>query len=265
MAAPKEDEKKHFVLVHGVCHGAWCWYKLKPRLESAGHRVTAVDLSASGINTKKIQDVRSMSEYSQPLLELISSIPSHEKVVLVGHSFGGFSLGLAMENFPHKIFVAVFLTALLPDTIHQPSYVIDQFCSRTPGDVWLDTQFGSVGSTEQPLTSIFFGPNCMSSSLYQLSPIEDLELAKTLIRPGSLFQEDLAKEKKFSDKAYGSVPIVYAVCDEDKAISVEFQRWMIENGGVTDVVEIHGADHMPMFSKPQEVCDCLIKIAHKYA
>ncbi|KAL5557136.1 hypothetical protein UlMin_039372 [Ulmus minor] len=191
-----------------------------------------------------------MSEYSQPLLELISSLPSHEKVVLVGHSLGGLSLGLAMENFPHKILVAVFLTAFLPDTIHQPSY----YCSRTPGDAWLDTQFGSFGSTEQPLTSMFFGPNFLSSNLYQLSPIEDHCSWKTL-----------AKEKKFSDKAYGSVPIVYAVCDEDKAIPVEFQGWMIENGGVTDVVEIHGADHMAMLSKPQEVCDCLIKITHKYA
>lgn len=39
---------KHFVLVHGLCHGAWCWYKLAPLLEAAGHRVTAVDLAASG-------------------------------------------------------------------------------------------------------------------------------------------------------------------------------------------------------------------------
>ncbi|KAI5316687.1 hypothetical protein L3X38_036394 [Prunus dulcis] len=49
--------QKHFVLVHGACHGSWCWYKIKPRLESAGHRVTALDLAASGINTKAIQDV----------------------------------------------------------------------------------------------------------------------------------------------------------------------------------------------------------------
>ncbi|KAL5557144.1 hypothetical protein UlMin_039380 [Ulmus minor] len=138
MAAPKEDEKKHFVLVHGACHGAWCWYKLKPRLESAGHRITAIDLLASSINTKKIQDVRSMSEYSQPLLELISSIPSHEKVILVGHCLGGLSLALAMENFPHKILVCRFLD----------------------------------GSTEGPLTLLVVGPKFLSSKAFQLSPIE---------------------------------------------------------------------------------------------
>ena len=39
---------KHFVLVHGLCHGAWSWYKVTTALESAGHRVTALDLAASG-------------------------------------------------------------------------------------------------------------------------------------------------------------------------------------------------------------------------
>ncbi|TYH44746.1 hypothetical protein ES332_D11G216800v1 [Gossypium tomentosum] len=68
------NKQKHFILVHGACHGAWCWYKLKPRLESAGHRVTAVDMAASGINMKAIQGVHSMYEYSKPLLEILASL-----------------------------------------------------------------------------------------------------------------------------------------------------------------------------------------------
>ena len=119
-------EQKHFVLVHGVCHGAWCWYKVKPRLESAGHRVTAIDLAASGINMKSIRDVHSMADYSQPLLEFIASLSPSEKVILVGHSLGGLNVSLVMEKFPEKISVAVFLTALMPDTVHQPSYVIEK-------------------------------------------------------------------------------------------------------------------------------------------
>ncbi|KAF0923473.1 hypothetical protein E2562_006362 [Oryza meyeriana var. granulata] len=34
---------KHFILVHGLCHGAWCWYKVVTMLCSVGHRVTALD------------------------------------------------------------------------------------------------------------------------------------------------------------------------------------------------------------------------------
>ena len=95
--------------------------------------------------------------------------------------------------------------------------------------------------------------------------MKDLELAFALTRPSSLFLEDLAELKKFSNEGYGSVARVYIKCDEDVGISEEFQRWIIENnGGVKEVMNIKGADHMPMFSKPQELCACFLKVAHKY-
>ena len=120
-------DKKHYVLVHGACHGAWSWYKLKPRLESAGHKVTVLDLAASGTNMKKI-DVETFSEYSEPLLQLMATIPPNEKVVLVGHSLGGLNIALAMEKFPEKVAVGVFLTAVVPHTEHKPSYVLEKVC-----------------------------------------------------------------------------------------------------------------------------------------
>ncbi|KAI3746021.1 hypothetical protein L6452_08436 [Arctium lappa] len=86
------DQQKHFVLVHGACLGAWSWFKLIPLLEAAGHRVSAFDLSASGTDTKVIQQVTTLSDYT-----------------------------MAMEKFPEKIAVAVFLTAFMPDSVHKPS------------------------------------------------------------------------------------------------------------------------------------------------
>lgn len=119
-------EHKHFVLVHGACHGAWCWFKIKPLLEAAGHRVTLLDMAASGIDTRPIQDIRSMEEYSEPLLKTLARLPPNEKVILVGHSLGGMNLAVAMEKYSDKIAVSVFLTAFVPDTHHKPSYVLDQ-------------------------------------------------------------------------------------------------------------------------------------------
>ncbi|KAI7746310.1 hypothetical protein M8C21_014126 [Ambrosia artemisiifolia] len=120
------NQQTHFVLVHGACHGAWCWFKLKPLLEAAGHRVSAFDLAASGTNTQSIQDVATLSDYTKPLLDFMATIPPEEKVVLVGHSLGGMNIALAMEKFPEKVSVAVFLTAFMPDSDHKSSYVLDQ-------------------------------------------------------------------------------------------------------------------------------------------
>ncbi|KAA3474292.1 salicylic acid-binding protein 2-like [Gossypium australe] len=258
------NKQKHFILVHGACHGAWCWYKLKPRLESAGHRVTAVDMAASGINMKAIQDVHSMYEYSKPLLEILASLASGEKAILVGHSLGGLNLALAMDKYPEKISAAVFLAALMPDTAHHPSFVLEQYWQRTPSEVWLDTEFAPYGRPKDSSMSMLFGPKFLTSKLYQLSPVEDLELAKALIRPGSLFLSDLSKADKLSKEKFGSVPRIYVVCKEDKGIPEEFQRWMIQNFEVNDVMEIKDADHMSMFSKPQKLFHSLSEIGHKY-
>jgi len=90
-------------------------------------------------------------------------------------------------------------------------------------------------------------------------------LAKTLVRPSSLFVEDLSRQKKFSKEGYGSVPRFYFVCTEDLAIPLEFQRWMIQNAVINDVLNIKGADHTVMNSKPHQLLDSLQKIATKYA
>ncbi|CAJ1942701.1 unnamed protein product [Sphenostylis stenocarpa] len=252
---------KHFVLVHGACHGAWCWYKLKPLLESAGHRVTVLDLAASGINLQKIEDVDTFSRYSEPLLQLLATIPPNEKVILVGHSLGGLNIALAMDKFPEKVSVGVFVTAFAPDVEHQPSYVLEKYSERTPSTEWLDTEFSPSGNK----TSMFFGPMFFSNKLYQLTSIQDLELAKSLARPSSLFLEDLSKEKKFSKEGYGSVPRAYIVCTEDLAIPLNYQLWMIQNAAFNDVLEIKGTDHMVMLCMPSQLFHSLHQIATKYA
>ncbi|RDX79120.1 Salicylic acid-binding protein 2, partial [Mucuna pruriens] len=253
---------QHYVLVHGACYGAWLWYKVKPRLESAGHKVTVLDLAASGANMKKIEDVDTFSEYSEPLLQLLASIPPKEKVVLVGHSLGGLNIALAMDKFPEKIAVGVFVTAIIPDVEHKPSYVMEKYIESMPEANWLDTEFSQNGNK----TIVVFGPKFLSNKLYQASSIEDIELAKALLRPGSLFVEDLSQQKNFSKQGYGSVPLAFIVSTEDNEIPLSFQLWMIQNAGINvDVVEINGADHMVMISKPQELCDSLLQIAAKYA
>ena len=94
--------------------------------------------------------------------------------------------------------------------------------------------------------------------------MQDLELAMTLLRPGSLFIEDLSQEKNFSKQGYGSVPRAFIVCTDDLGIPLEYQLWMIQNAGINDALEIKGADHMAMLSKPQELCDSLQQIVSKY-
>ncbi|KAK4416244.1 Salicylic acid-binding protein 2 [Sesamum alatum] len=255
-----DKQQVHIILVHGACHGAWCWYKLKPLLEAAGHRVTALDLAASGIDRRSLEELHTFADYSQPLLELMASIPPEEKVVLVGHSLGGMNLAFAMDMYPEKIKVAVFLTAVMPDSTHKPSYVMEQSVEVKTEDDWSDAEFKPYGHPEKNLTSVFFGPEFIATKLYDKCPPEDIELAKMLSRPCCFFVDDLSKKSPFSEKGYGSVKRVFIIVPEDKAVLPHFQRWQIETCGAHQVKEIHDADHMVMLSKPKELCQCLLEI-----
>ena len=122
---------KHFVLVHGLCHGAWCWYKLVPMLRTAGHRVTVLDLAASGVHPARMDEVPSFEDYSRPLLDAVAGAGEGERLVLVGHSLGGFSVALAMERFPRKVAAAVFLTAGMPRAGRHLGVVLDEVSNGT--------------------------------------------------------------------------------------------------------------------------------------
>ncbi|XP_058099815.1 polyneuridine-aldehyde esterase-like [Magnolia sinica] len=124
------ESNEHFILVHGGCHGAWSWHKLSTLLTSAGHQVTAINLAACGVHPKQINEIGSFHDYTQPLMDLMTSLPPHKRVILVGHNFGGVVLSLAMERFPEKISVAFFATAMMLSLASPPSIIVkeDETC-----------------------------------------------------------------------------------------------------------------------------------------
>ncbi|XP_018475371.1 putative methylesterase 19 isoform X2 [Raphanus sativus] len=216
----EKEIQKRFVLVHGLCHGAWTWYKLKMQLEAAGHCVTAVDLAASGINMTRLDEIQTLMDYSKPLLDILSSLGSDEdKVILVAHSMGGIPVAMVADIFPSKIAAIVFVSSFMPDTRNPPAYVLEN----------------------------------------------DLVLATMLVRANPVVTNNLAGTKSFSEERYGSVTRIYIICGEDNMIPGDYQRWMISNFPVKEVMEIKDADHMVMFSKTQELCARLLGIADKYA
>ncbi|XP_010417103.1 PREDICTED: methylesterase 7-like [Camelina sativa] len=258
-----KKNQKRFVLVHGICHGAWCWHKVKPQLEAAGHCVTAVDLAASGLNMTRVEEIQTLKDYCKPLLELLSSLgPDDGKVILVAHSMGGISASLAADIFPSKVAAIVFVASLMPDTINPPGFFFEKLITSGPQENWMDTV---ITKPNGPLEFALFGPNFMAKNLYNLSSPQDLELAKMLVRVNPFATKELAGTKSLSEEGYGSVTRIYIVCGKDVAVTVDYQREMIENFPVKEVMEIKDADHMPMFSKPQELCALLLEIADKHA
>ncbi|KAG8079822.1 hypothetical protein GUJ93_ZPchr0007g3082 [Zizania palustris] len=133
-------ETNMIVLVHGGGFGAWCWYKTISLLEDSGFRVNAVDLTGSGIHSYDTNKIGSLTQYIEPLTSYLESLGDDEKVILVGHDFGGACISYAMEMFPSKVAKAVFLCAAMlknghsafdmfqqqVDSYHRKKYTIDR-------------------------------------------------------------------------------------------------------------------------------------------
>ncbi|KAM0068138.1 putative alpha/beta hydrolase-1 [Helianthus debilis subsp. tardiflorus] len=210
--------RKHLVLVHGLCHGAWCWYKVMTHLRSAGHRVSAVDLGGSGVHPSRLDEIATFSDYIQPLVRFLESLSANEKVVLVGHSYGGLAISLAMERFPNIVSVAVFITAYMPNYRDPPA----------------------------------------------LQMTQDKALANMLIRPCNFFLEDMSKDSLLTSDRYGSISRVYVVCEGDRVMDEEFQRFVIKDSPPKEVKSFPGVGHMIMLSHSQDISLYLQEIADRY-
>ncbi|CAB4290338.1 unnamed protein product [Prunus armeniaca] len=262
---PTNPSKKHFVLVHGSCFGAWSWYKLVTLMKSSGHNVTALDLAASGVDPQQAKDLQSISDYFKPLTDFMAALgPPHDKVILVGHSLGGLAISYAMERFPYKISLAVFVTALMPGPTLNIS-TLNQESFRRQGSL-LDSKYTYDQGPNNPPITLIFGPLFLASNVYQLSPTEDVALGTMLMRPQRLFsEEDLSKELKLTHEKYGSVNRVYVLSGGDLLMKKDLQRWMIKRNRPNSVVEITGSDHMVMISKPLELWVHIQGSSEKYS
>ncbi|KAI3922082.1 hypothetical protein MKX01_005771 [Papaver californicum] len=232
-------------------------YKLTPLLKLAGHRVTVLDLAASGINPADLVKSKLFNLVYNTIPRCIS-IKQELKEILVGHSLGGLVISKAMETFPEKISVAVFLTAFMPNTLQEIKYP-DIFKEGSMGDsIYTYDEGGKETSTD-----FMFGPGYISSKLYDLSSSELIKLfTTTLARPIRVFtSEDMSKQMRMSKQKYGSVKRVYIISELDKGIPKDFQRWIIEKDSVHDVKQITGSDHMVMMSKRHELFACIHEIA----
>ncbi|KAJ7558859.1 hypothetical protein O6H91_04G059000 [Diphasiastrum complanatum] len=173
------NKRYHFVLVHGLSHGAWCWYKTIDLLEKAGHKATAIDLAACGLHPADLTRITSFKQYNQPLIDVLASLEPSEKVILVGHSMGGVSLIDAAGRFPNKIAVAVYVSAMMLFG----GFRISEYLQMLEDDAKITTEMVYGEDPENPLVGMKFIDDLVPKHLYNLCPSQDIVLSGLLRRP----------------------------------------------------------------------------------
>lgn len=236
-----QKTKYHFVLVHGGCHGAWCWYKLIDRLRNEGHQVTALDMAGAGQHPADPNTIATYEQYNQPLTDFFESLPKEDpsKVVLVGHSLAGLTCMLLMERFSHKIGLVIHVAAVLtPNGVSlNESKVTDLIFKDTPTGKALELSFGE--GLDKPPTSFTFFKSQRKETWYTDWSSEDVVLASILVRPYPM--RVFGTPITHTEEKYGQVPTVYVKYLRDNTMPIPAQDWIIDNlGPFKEVVELDG-------------------------
>ncbi|XP_055828585.1 putative methylesterase 11, chloroplastic isoform X2 [Solanum dulcamara] len=251
-------ETNHFVLVHGGGFGAWCWYKTIALLEEVGFKVTAVDLTGSGVHSFDTNSITSLSQYAKPLTGFLEKLADGEKVILVGHDFGGACISFAMELYPFKVSKAVFVAATM---LTSGQSALDIFSEKTKSnDLMRESQiFIYANGNDKPPTAIDLDKSLVKELLFNHSPAKDVALASVSLRPIPF--SPVLEKLSLSDIKYGSIRRFYIETTEDNAIPIALQQNMISQNPPERVFHLKGADHSPFFSKPQALHRILVEIS----
>lgn len=233
-----------FVLVHGSFHGAWCWSKLVPELESLGHRVATLDLPAQGDDETPVAEVTFDANVTR-VVEVIER--QSEPVVLVGHSFGGATITATAERVPDRIALLVYITAFIPRDGESVNDI-----TRSP--LWPPEKGGRAFTRSTDGLTVSVAPEAVRDRFYHDCSDEDVALCLERIRPQPFAPRD-APVKTTSER-FGRVPRAFIHCTEDRSIPLHVQQEFVTRMPCGKVASI-ATSHSPFLSAPVELARTL--------
>src|SRR6185369_1094944 len=221
------------ILVHGACHGGWCWERVMPLLEAEGVRVLAPDLPEWQPGARD-----PIGFWGEFVADLARAQAPEDRVILCGHSRGGVVISAAAEAAPEAVSGLIYLAAsLLPR-------------GQTLTGTWRAyTDLAAEWVAPEPDEASFrIAPGC-----YQRMFCPDSDTATAAQAEARLRTEPFAAfatPMRITPERFGSVPRAYVETSRDMVIPLDFQRRM-EAALPCDPVVTLDADHSPFLAMPE--------------
>jgi pimeloyl-ACP methyl ester carboxylesterase len=227
-----------FVFVHGAWHGGWCWNRLVPLLEAAGHRALTVTLTGLGDRAHLCGPSIDLDTHVTDVASMLEMDDLND-VVLVGHSYGGMVISGAAERAWKRIRRLVYLDALVPD---HGQCAFDLNSAQFRERLEREAKEKGDGYKIAPIVDIL-----------GIDDAEDLEWVRTRLRPHPMG----TFSRPVDAPAFASrIPSTFILCKRfgfgDTAERCRRKGW--------PVLEID-CGHDAMIVKPRELCELLVRAA----
>lgn len=202
------------MLIPGAGCDAGYWQRVADELRGLGHDAVPVSLPSE-------DDTAGLAEYADAVVEAIGE---RRDVVVVAHSFGGFTAPLVCDRVQVERMVLVSAMIAAP--------------GEAPGDWWANTGHETSGDDE-----VFY--NQLSSE--QRAEAEKYERGQSetpMVAPWPL-------------TAWPDVPTRFILLRDDLFFPADFMRGLVATRLGIEPVEM-GGGHMAMISRPAELARLLL-------
>ncbi|GAA4198378.1 alpha/beta fold hydrolase [Streptosporangium oxazolinicum] len=216
-----------YVLIPGAAADSWYWHLTAAELRARGHDVVTPDLPCD-------DDSAGLSEYADAVADAVGD---RTGLVVVAHSFGGFTAPLVCRRVPVELLVLV--SAMIPVP------------GEPPGDWWANSGWERARREQDERDGR--APDDETALFFHDVPAE---LAKEARKRGR-DQSSTPFAAPWPLAAWPSVPTAFLLCRDDRYLPAEFMRRLVkERLGI--VPEEIGGGHNVALSRPGELADRLV-------
>lgn len=224
----------HFLLLHGACHGGWCWDAVTPILRSAGHQTTTPDFPCEDLTA-------GLSDYADTAVASLDA--GVDELVVVGHSLGALVAPILAHRLPTRRMVMLAGIVGAPRASLESLAAADADRDLPLADADLETDSeGRFRFTEAGARRV----------LYQDCPRAAADAALAQLR----FQRSMWREVADFD-AWPQVETWSVTCTDDQLVNPHWSNRVARDRLGVEPIELPGG-HSPFVSRPAELAELLL-------
>jgi len=231
-----------FALVHGAWHSPWCWERISPLLQQAGHDVVVPELPSDDGSA-------GFDAYADVVSDALRDCG--DDVVVVAHSLAGASGALIPTRRPvrHLVYLCAAVPApgigLFDQWQAQPDMVSPEFAQG-----WQQ----ALSEPDEQMRTVWVDVDFVRTVFYADCDETSVAAAVDHLRP----QSGYPWTAPCSLPEHPSVSCTSVVCAEDRVVNPAWSRRTARDIGA-DIVELPGS-HSPFLSRPSALADVLLAI-----
>jgi pimeloyl-ACP methyl ester carboxylesterase len=223
-----------FLLLHGACHGGWCWEPVSRLLREFGHDVIAPDLPCD-------DPAAGLDDYADAA---VGALPDDDgDLIVVGHSLGGLTVPLVASRAPTQRMV--FLAAIIGAPNASLELLADEDGDR-------DLPLGDGALEFDDRRRFRFTPGGARRLLYR----DCSEAAAAAAIARLRYQRSLWREVARFD-SWPKTETVSIICDQDRVVNPAWSERVARKRLGVEPVHLPG-DHSPFLSRPDQLAALLV-------